>query len=571
MKNLLLCLLFSVCITLNSNAQGGYTIQQYDVNVLVNKDASLDITETILVNFTESRHGIIRMIPYKYALAPLPAGTQKAERQLESNGYAQIIIEDIHVSDYDFAVSNRGNYKEIKIGSKNKYVDGLQKYTIHYKLLNAINFFTDHSELYLNIIGDQWDTSIDSASFSIELYNALPSTPSFFIATGAKGSQENNTVSTWSNNKMFSGSTTVPLQPNHGLTVGIVFPDQFLIKQNYMLMGIAWLLLPVFVLLLMFRIWKKWGKDEELTITTQYYPPNNISPSVSGYVIDNKLDKRDLTALVPYWGAAGYLQVKETEKKALLGLIKTTEYDFIKLKEMPETAMSFEKTLFNGIFESGKTVALDRLKDKLYVTMNKSKIELEQEVDKGAYYEKYSRGLVYLFLMLGFASMFYGTFQLISNWGNPYWFAVALIISAVIIIFFGIFMIKKTPKGNELYKQLAGFKEFIQKVDKDRLALFLKEDEHYFDKVLPFAIVFDVADTWKDKLKGLDVPPPTWYVGNYNGFNTYVFLNSLDHSMNEMSKSFYSTPGSSGSSGGSFSGGGGFSGGGFGGGGGSSW
>ena len=74
----------------------------------------------------------------------------------------------------------------------------------------------------------------------------------------------------------------------------------------------------------------------------------------------------------------------------------------------------------------------------------------------------------------------------------------------------------------------------------------------------------------KDKLQGLDVPPPNWYVGNYHGFNTYMFLNSLDHSMNEMSKSFYSQPGSSGSSGGSF-GGGGFSGGGFGGGGGGSW
>jgi len=569
-KNLLLSLLFSVSVTLYSNAQGGYTIQQYDVSVIVNKDASLDITETILVHFSESRHGIIRTIPYKYALAPLPAGTQKAERQLESNGYAQIIIKDIHVSDYDFAVSNRGNYKEIKIGSKNKYVDGLQKYIIHYRLLNTINFFADHSELYLNIIGDQWDTSIDSASFSIELYDALPSTPSFFVATGATGSKENNTVSQWTNNKIFSGSTTIALQPNQGLTVGIVFPDGFLIKQNYMLLGIAWLLLPIFVLMLMFRIWKKWGKDEELTITTQFYPPNNVSPSVSGYIIDNKLNKRDLTALVPYWGAAGYLQVKETEKKALLGLIKTTEYEFIKLKDLPETAMSFEKTLFNGIFETGNTVALDSLKDKLYVTMNKAKLELEKEVDKGAYYEKYSRGFVFLFLMLGIAAMVYGFIQLISNWGNPYWHPVAFIISGVIIIFFGIFMIKKTPKGNELYKQLAGFKEFIQKVDKDRLALFLKEDEHYFDKVLPYAIVFDVADTWKDKLKDLDVPPPTWYVGNYNGFNTYMFLNSLDHSMNEMSKSFYSTPSSSGSSGGSF-GGGGFSGGGFGGGGGSSW
>ncbi len=571
MRKIFLSLLLSVCAALSVHAQGGYTIQRYHVDVTVNKDASLDITETILVNFTESRHGIIRMIPYKYALAPLPAGTQKAERQLESNGQAQTILENIGVRDQKFSVRNRGNYKEIKIGSKDIYVDGVQQYIIHYRMLNAINFFKDHSELYLNIIGDQWDTNIDSASFSIELYNALPATPSFFVATGSTGSQENNTVSAWTGNQTFSGSTTVPLQANQGLTVGIAFPDQFLMKQNYMLRDMPWLFLPLLVFFLMFWIWRRRGKDESLTITTQYYPPDNISPSVAGYIIDNALNRRDLTALIPYWGAGGYLQVKETEKKSLLGLIKTSEYEFIKLKDLPATAMSFERTLFNGIFASGSTVALDSLKDVLYKTMNKAKTELEGEVDRDAYYVKYSRGLVYLFLILGLASLGIGGFQLLTNWGSPYWFPVACIISGVIIIGFGIFMVKKTAKGNELYQQLAGFKEFIQKVDKDRLALFLKEDEHYFDKVLPFAIVFSMADTWKDKLQGLDVPPPNWYVGNYNGFNTYLFLNSLDHSMNEMSKSFYSQPSSSGSSGGSFGGGGGFSGGGFGGGGGGSW
>ncbi|MCO5235980.1 MAG: hypothetical protein M9933_06890 [Chitinophagaceae bacterium] len=89
--------------------------------------------------------------------------------------------------------------------------------------------------------------------------------------------------------------------------------------------------------------------------------------------------------------------------------------------------------------------------------------------------------------------------------------------------------------------------------------------------MLPFAIVFDVADTWKDKLRGLDVPPPSWYSGYYSGntFNTMAFLSSLDRGMNSMSRNFYSSPSSSGS-GGSF-GGGGSSGGGFGGGGGRSW
>jgi hypothetical protein len=99
-------------------------------------------------------------------------------------------------------------------------------------------------------------------------------------------------------------------------------------------------------------------------------------------------------------------------------------------------------------------------------------------------------------------------------------------------------MTKKTKKGTELYQKLSGFKEFIRSVEKDRLREFLKQDENYFDKVLPYAIVFDVADRWKDKLKDLDIPPPKWYVGNYTTFTTLNFMNSLDHSMNENVKNF---------------------------------
>lgn len=558
-------------VTLPSVWAQGYRIKLYQVHVLVNQDASLSITETIDVNFSESHHGIFRLIPFKYKMQTLPAGKEKASRQLESHGFAQTIIEDISVPGWKYAVSNTGNYKEIKIGDKKKYVDGDQQYIIKYKMLNAINFFKDHSELYLNIIGDKWEVDIDSVVFSISLYQALPDTAAYFVATGFMGSKDNQTRTAWSGNKIFSGNTTRPLQPGEALTVGITFPNGFLIQQDYMRRGMYWLLFPLFVFGIMFWVWHRWGKDEKLTVTTEFYPPENVSPGIAGYIIDNMLNKRDLTALVPYWGAGGYLQVKETQTKSMLGLIKNSEYEFIKLKDLPLTARSFEKTLFNGIFETGDTVALSSLKDVLYKTMNIAKKELESEVDRGDYYVKYSRGMGCLIPFAGLLLLAYGVIYLFNFWGDPYWYPLAMITSALIIIFFGAFMTKKTGKGNELYKKLLGFKEFIKTVEQERLAYFLKEDPQYFDKVLPYAIVFNVADSWKDKLKGLDVPPPNWYVGNYNGFTTGMFLNSLDHSMNEMSKSFYSAPSSSGSSGGSWSGGGGFSGGGFGGGGGGAW
>lgn len=570
MKKLFVLLFCLLLIAQFAVAQEYFTISQYDVSVKVNKDASLDVDETINANFDAPRHGIFRKIPYKYQLMPLPAGTEKAQRQLESDGYTHTIIEDISVDNWDYDVSTDGDYKVIKIGSADNLVDGAQTYVIHYRILNAINFFADHSELYFNVIGDGWPTTIDHVNFSISFYDAVKDTTEYFVATGSNGSRENNTISSWKNDHEFSGETTVPLNDFQGVTVGISLPKDFLTQQNYSLLGFSWMLLPVAVFFGALLIWKRWGKDDKPTVQTEFYPPQNISPAISGYLIDDILQHRDLTALVPYWGAGGYLKVKETETKALLGLVKNKEYTFIKVKDLPSTAPDFEQTLFNGIFDVGDTVELSSLKNVLYKTMAKAKSQVEAEIKKDEYYVKGSdtNGCLLSLVAIGF--LIAGLGILFAWWNGYMWCAVAFIVSAVITFVFAALMRKKTPKGTLLYQKLLGFKEFLQLVEKDRLKEFLKQDENYFDKVLPYAIVFGIADSWKDKLEGLDVPPPRWYSGNYNTFNTYVFMSSLNNSMNQMSSTFYSAPSSSGSSGGSF-GGGGFSGGGFGGGGGGSW
>ena len=569
----IVALIFFVVFCKYSEAQEAFTITHYHINLKVNKNASLDITENLNVHFLEPRHGIIRSIPYQYPMEKLPAGIDKAERQMHANGYTRTFIENIKVPGHKFSTGKNGDYENIKIGSADKYVEGDQQYVIKYTILNAINFFKNHSELYFNLIGNQWATTIDSVDFEVELPQALSDTPYYFVSTGILGSKENNTITRWSSNKILYGHTTQKLNPYEGVTIGISFPNGFLIKPNYTLRGIWWLFLPVLIFITMYRVWKKWGKDEEVTVQTEYYPPGNISPGVSGYIIDNKLNQRDLTALVPYWGAGGYLRVNEIEKSSLLGIIKSKDYEFVKLKELPATVAQFEKTLFDGIFETGEKVKLSDLKNVLYKTMNKAKSQLESEINKDDYYVMFSRSMGCIFPFLGILAAAIGFFALVDDWQQKLWLGSALIASGIILVSFGVFMTKKTKKGTLLYQKLLGFKEFIKSVEKDRLREFLKQDENYFDKVLPYAIVFDMADKWKDKLKGLEVPPPKWYYGNYGGanFNTLMFMNSLDHSMNEMTQTFYSAPSSSGTSGGSFSGGGGFSGGGFGGGGGSSW
>lgn len=568
MKKLILVIAAIVAIINYSAAQEFFVINKYNVFIRVNQDASLDIDETISVTFTAERHGIKRYIPFLYDVQSLPESTERANRPVEG-GKIRTIIDNIKVDKHDYEVSTEGDYKVIRIGSADKYVNGPQEYAIHYRVLNAINFFNDRSELYLNVIGDKWDTYIEQVNFTIALYNPLPEKPFSFVATGPTGSTENNTQTHWTDNT-FSGFTTKVLNNNEGVTVGIRLPKDFLKQPDYRFRGIAWLMVPLLVLMLAYYLWRRFGKDEDVSIQTEYYPPANVSPGISGFIIDDKLHRRDLTALVPYWGAGGYMQVNETQSESFFGLVKNKEYEFVKLKDLPPEAASFEKTMFDGIFKTGDRVMLKDLKDVLYKTMASAKKELMKEVKKHEYYVKGSRETGALFFVLGFILGVYGFSTAVNDFYVNKWHGIAFFLSGAILIAFGAFMSKKTKKGTLLYQQLAGFREFIRSVERDRLREFLRQDEHYFDKILPYAIVFNVADTWKDKLEGLDIPPPNWYRGNYNTFNISSYMHSLNNSMNSMSSTFYSAPRSSGSSGGSF-GGGGSSGGGFGGGGGSSW
>lgn len=562
---------FPVILFCQSPDKRPYYIENYNIAISVNEDASLNITEDLRVVFNEPRHGIIRKIPFKYKLRPTAEGVEKADLQMASGNTVRTVVEDIKVPGQEFKVSTEGDYKTIKIGSADKYVPSNVQYVIEYRVLNAISFFKDHSELYFNLIGNEWDTEIDSANFSVHFFNPLADTTGWFLTTGNYGSNENNAIAHWQDNQTFVGHTLQPLAPYEALTIGLKMPDGYLKKPDYRFRGIAWLLLPAGFFAGLFLLWKRYGKDAKRSVQTEFYPPENISPSEAGYLIDGKLNRRDLTALVPYWGAEGHLQINEIENKAFLGMIKTTDYEFVKLKELPSGTPLFALTMFNAIFHKGDKVLLSSLKNNMYSEMAKAKKQLESAIDKGRFYEKYSRGLSVAIPIIGLVLLFLSfQFWALTEFTNI-WMGVSLIVTCMLIVVFGFLMKKKTKKGTEVYYSLLGFKEFIQTVEKDRLATFLKQDPNYFDKVLPFAIVFNVADKWKDKLKGLDIPPPGWYHGYYpgNSFSTYAFMSSLDRSLNSMSSNFYSAPPSS--SGGSFSGGGGFSGGGFGGGGGSSW
>ena len=552
-----------------------FIIKNYQVDVKVQQDASLDITEIIDVTFSEPRHGIYRNIPFRFKVQPLTAGEEKANRSASSDGYTYTWIRQISVENHAFETGSSDDYKVIKIGSANAYVEGDVRYIIHYKVLNAINFFDKHAELYFNLIGNLWETTIEHVAFNIEFYKPLPKIGQYFTATGAFGSTENATAIRWkNNNQVFTGETTRVLNPGEGLTVGIEIPQGFLEQQNYTGWG-SWILgLPLLLLGILYSVWNKWGRDDDASIVVRYRPTDKLSPTEAGVIIDEKLDNRDLLALIPFWGHQGFIKLRQIKNTTLLGLFSNTDYEFTKLAELPSNVPAFEKTMFDGIFSSGNVTLLSSLKNKFYLTLGYARNQVESHIKEKSFFIPGTRGFGIFLMVLAAPAAFGGiTLLLMGIFGQVlyvHWIGITLIISAVMLLVFGWIMPKKGPLGVQAYQEASGLKLFIKDAELPKIEAFLKEDPNYFDKMLPYAVAFNLADKWAAHFKDLTLPAPTWYVGPTPYFNAGVFSHEFENAMSQISSTMSSAPSSSGTSGGSFSGGG-FSGGGFGGGGGGSW
>jgi len=144
--------------------------------------------------------------------------------------------------------------------------------------------------------------------------------------------------------------------------------------------------------------------------------------------------------------------------------------------------------------------------------------------------------------------------------------------TAVPIWAFAFFMPARTVKGTRVLERVLGFEEFLDRVETERYRRMITSPE-MFEKFLPYAMAFGVAEKWASAFDDLYKEPPDWYRGRWDrGFRPTYFVHNMGNMTSAASTALGSGPRSSGGSG--FSGGGGgggFSGGGMGGGGGGGW
>ena len=57
----------------------------------------------------------------------------------------------------------------------------------------------------------------------------------------------------------------------------------------------------------------------------------------------------------------------------------------------------------------------------------------------------------------------------------------------------------RTKYGDEIKGRIAGFKDFLEKTEKDKIETLVKDDPDYFYKIYPYAYVLGITNIWDNK------------------------------------------------------------------------
>ena len=547
-------------------------INKYDVNVHILNNGNIDVVEKILYDFSpHKRHGIFRNIPINKNIIDLISVNQ-------DNKYYTSYVKSLE-----------NNNLVIKIGDKNTLITGEHLYTIHYVIKRAVFKKNDNfNAISLNAIGTGWKVDINNVNVDVYLPPKL-STAKFIVYVGKKGSVKK--LNYQQVNSMHYKIYIPRLLPYEGITFDVIFDKKLIeiYKPN-----VIWIYIYLFIAMLGIYLYYSRYKMPYISKSPQYYPPKDLTILKSGLLIDEVADLKDISTAVLELATKGYLKIEQKNKDVFFKKLK----DGSDLKD--DQAILFNEILGNieiGNSINAKYVSIDsnKINNWLYDWGLKEGYFIEKLYELKftfllkitlfllpfvgyAFYQNFGfnfdlildRIVMLIFIMIGVlillsSGLISKIVGIIFTSFTIYMFYVEsaieyeyTILLTIIPFIFAIYLSKNlnvyTAKGIKKLKYLLGLKEFILRVEKDKIERFLKEDPNYLDKIVPYAVLFGV-EHWLYLYNEFDVDR-SWYKGD-NALFSVLGETLYETFINSGKKEIVSDSFNSGGSSGSGSGGGG--------------
>ncbi len=459
----------------------GFTIESYEVNLDVDSNNKIHVTEDINVNFYEDgHHGIFRFIPewLKY--------TSKNNKTMSRRAK----ITNLECKDENYEVDSIHGKERIKIGSSYYTLDpGNYEYEISYDYDMGGDIYKGFDEFIFHAFGDYWGTEIKGAKVNITLPEDIDSASKVLFFADKKRkkditSQVNYTV----DGNTITAVVSKDYQLNGALTVDVELPDGYFIDARVNYKSIAFILCSFcFIsLLISFFFWNK-NKDSDLSDGEHVagVVPGGLEAVEMGYIYGGRGQLLLVTVIIQLAGK-GYIRIKNPSSKKNLKIIKVNT----SVSNMTDA----EKLVYEGLFKNGNEV--NPVEDKNVRKLNDKLCKmLEAKIDPQIYnitsYVEFFISSVLFFVSSvawGFAYIMAEDMDSALRW--LFWPAfVAIIVTG----FFAAKTPKKTAYGIETQAAVETYKDYLSNIHKKDLEAKIKENPDYFDEILPYAFILGIS------------------------------------------------------------------------------
>ncbi|MFN8590458.1 MAG: DUF2207 domain-containing protein [Thermomicrobiales bacterium] len=286
-------------------------------------------------------------------------------------------------------------------------------------------------------------------------------------------------------------------------------------------LGLA-LLLAVAGGISILAIWWSQGRDPEVGPLGDYItqPPEALPPALAGALIDEQMDKRDVTATIIDLARRGVLRIDQTQ---IGGWLSRDDFAFTLLT--PDAQLwAFERILVNGLFgqeaKTGMSVSLlavsggrEELRARFERASNAVERQVFDDLVQRGYFAKrptLSRTfwrLAGLGILAAGALVTIGSMLLDSAW-FPWLPGTVMIGLGLVLLLVAQYMPRKTPQGATAAAKWMAFERYLRSIARYENAANAHE---IFDRYLPYAIAFGIADQWVATFAQRNTPTPRWF------------------------------------------------------------
>lgn len=554
---LLIVLLALVCsLTRAQVAPDGFYYERYITLMHVHDDNSYTVREIMQPYFLEPSHGLYRSIPTSIWIK---RDTTEAQDFSGSQMHHYPVDVTVDWCNLDYLTEEVDGVKDIRIGSADRYLSGEQSITLDYTL-QLPDDRTPQSDLFFHsVIGTGNPCTIRRIGFRIFFDTPLPpeSLQRIIVYKGPEGSTDDYSrqVLTECTPDSITGWID-ELAPYEGVSVFIPLPEGYFDAPQPPYGFWAKVLAVLSCLVLTVVLLREFASSDSVTRVVTFYPPEEISSADVGTLYDCSADDEDLISLLPWFANFGYLRIFQADDGRLM---------LQRLKDLPDDAPLHQRLIFEALFPAG--AELFDTTAQTSVQFGRTWLKARDQIlkDNSPHFDQFNYKTFFwllLGLLLGamafayadttpdasfmgafvfvcfaveaivialFCGGFYrkqkgcmltlsGLFVVLFAASWPYFlraddfYIPKLYLEAILILSFVASLFTRrlysmTAFRRERMGQILGLEEFIRTADVDRLKALLTADGRYFYKVLPYAIVFGLADRWAAQFAQLTIPP----------------------------------------------------------------